>query len=89
MNRRSQIEIIYDILAAVQMKGNRIKPTHLLYKSNLSHTRMKKYINELMAKGLLAQDAEKEKSFFFLTEQGMKFISDYRKVRELTEAFGL
>ena len=66
--RRDRTSIIYDILKAVQEKGRRIKPTHLLYKSNLSHTRMKNYLAELMESGMIEEREEKGK-FYFLTDK--------------------
>ena len=87
--RRNQLEIIFDILRAIQEKGGVIRPTHLLYKSNLSHARMKEYIVHLSEKGMITQIEHKGKQHFTITEQGSKFLVDYKKVRELTEAFGL
>jgi len=88
--RRSHLEIVFDILKAIQDKGGKIKPTHLLYKSNLSHKRMKGYVEDLQKKGLMIADVnEDERSMFAITDQGLKFLEEYRKVKELTEAFGL
>ena len=88
--RRNQLEIVHDILKAVQDKGGSIKPTHLLYKSNLSHKRMKGYVEDLQKKGmLLAKVNEEERSMFVITDQGLKFLEEYRKVKELTDVFGL
>jgi predicted transcriptional regulator len=87
--RRNQLEIIYDILQAVMDKGGTIRPTHLLYKSNLSHARMKEYIEQLTAKGMLASMQKDDRQLFTITEQGLRFVADYKKVRELTDAFGL
>ena len=50
--RRSKFEIIYDILALIQREG-KIKPTHVLYKGNLSYDRLKKYIGELKDKDMV------------------------------------
>ncbi len=88
--RRSQLEIVSDILKAIQDKGGRIKPTHLLYKSNLSHKRMKGYVEDLQNKGFLATEQNKDDhSMYLITDKGLKFLEEYRKVKEFTDAFGL
>lgn len=88
--RRSQLEIVFDILKAIQDKGGKIKPTHLLYKSNLSHKRMKGYVDDLQQKGFMTADVnEDERSMYTITDKGLKFLEEYRKVKEFTDAFGL
>lgn len=86
--RRDKITIIFDILNAIQAKGGKIKPTHLLYKSNLSHGRMKQYVDELMSKGLLEEKDNKDKKLYILTDEGYKFISDYANVKKFMDSFG-
>ena len=51
--RRSRLELIFDILLAIQNKGGRIKPTHLMYKSNLSHKLLNSYLDELIGKEMI------------------------------------
>ena len=87
--RRNKQDIIYDMLKAVQAKGGIILPTHLLYKSNLSHSKMKDYLNDLMDKSLLEYIEEKDKQKIKLTEKGFKFLQSLRKLREFTDAFGI
>lgn len=85
------MEIIYDILSSVQAKQGRIKPTHLLYKSNLSHKKMVLYVQELMQKGMLAEEGDPKhegKRMYLLTDQGAKFLAEFRRMREFTESFG-
>ncbi len=89
MERRSQLEIVYDMLKAIQDKGGRIKPTHLLYKSNLSHKRMKGYVADLEGKGFMNSDSSGERNMYVITEKGLKFLQEYQKVKEFTDAFGL
>jgi len=86
--RRSKFEIIYDILALIQREG-KIKPTHVLYKGNLSYDRLKKYINELKEKGLIEEIKEKDKTFYRITEQGIKIVEEAKKINEVKNAFGL
>lgn len=87
--RRSKIDIVHDILKAMHDKGGRIKPTHLLYKSNLSHNRMMEYIKELLGKGLILEEKEEEKISYAITNSGLEFLANYKKLKEFTEAFGL
>ena len=93
--RRSRLELIFDILLAIQNKGGRIKPTHLMYKSNLSHKLLNNYIEELMGKELIAIEEEftkkKQKSTktVIITDKGLGFLAEFRRMREFTDAFGL
>jgi predicted transcriptional regulator len=87
--KRSRLEIVYDILAAVQKKNGRIKPTHLLYKSNLSYQRMNAYIDELIKKGLMDKDFDDKNKFFTLTDKGYNFLAEFKRIKEFTDSFGL
>jgi len=87
--RRNKIDIIHDMLRVTNDKGGKILPTHLLYKSNLSHQRMKGYIDELKEKHLIEEVKEDTKTFFVITDAGRKFIQQYHQLKEFTEAFGL
>ena len=93
--RRSRLELIFDILLAIQNKGGRIKPTHLMYKSNLSHKLLNNYMEELIEKELIMIEEEfsrkKKKSTktVVLTHKGIGFLAEFRRMREFTNAFGL
>ena len=87
--RRSKLEIMHDLLSSVQDKGGKIKPTHLLYKSNLSHALLKKYVGSLMEKGLLEEVVEKKGKTYSLTDKGFKFLVEYKRIQEFTEMFDL
>ncbi|PIN75935.1 hypothetical protein COV17_03360 [Candidatus Woesearchaeota archaeon CG10_big_fil_rev_8_21_14_0_10_36_11] len=93
--RRSRLELIYDILFSVQNKGGKIKPTHLMYKSNLSHKLLNQYLEELLQKELVVVEEEfskkKQKSTrtVVITEKGLGFLAEFRRMREFTDAFGL
>lgn len=91
--RRNKIEIIHDMLSAIQAKGGSIKPTHLLYKSNLSHNRMREYLDELVEKKFIEEvektEKKKTKQMIMLTPEGYSFLQQLGKLKEFTEAFGL
>ena len=87
--KRGKLDIINDMLRAIERKGGRILPTHLMYKSNLSHGRMKLYVDELLARGLIEETRYKDKVFYALTDHGRKFVQKFQQVKAFTEAFGL
>lgn len=88
-SRRTKLEIINDILISIIGKGGAIKPTHLLYKSNLSHTKMKMYLDELYQKNMIYDTEDsRENRLIAITEKGRKFTVEYKRVREFSEAFG-
>tara|TARA_Y100000310_G_scaffold253384_1_gene260239 strand:+ start:622 stop:912 length:291 start_codon:yes stop_codon:yes gene_type:complete len=93
--RRSRLELIFDILLAIQNKGGTIKPTHLMYKSNLSHKLLNSYLEELITKEMVTIDEafhRKRKTStktIVITEKGLGFLAEFRRMREFTDAFGL
>lgn len=87
--RRTKIEIIHDILKAIQDKGGMIKPTHLLYKSNLSHNKMMEYINELKKKNMIEEKSDGKNRFYLITDNGIRYINEFKKIKEFSETFGL
>ena len=92
--RRSRLELVFDILQSIQNKGGTIKPTHLMYKSNLSHKLLNSYLEELISKEMiqiLEIEGKKKKisKVVSLTEKGSGFLAEFRRIREFTEAFGL
>jgi len=87
--RRGKLEIIADILMSIQKKEGKIKPTHLLYKSNLSHSKLKEYVNLLLEKGMIEERELKGKKMFFMKEQGHKFLLEFERIREFSDSFGL
>ena len=89
VQRRSRIDIINDILAAVQRKGGKIKPTHLMYKANLSHKLMTSYLEELMEKELIQEIREKSNKYLIITDDGYRFLEKFKQMKQFQESFGL
>jgi len=87
--RRSRLDIICDMLTAIQDKGGKIKPTHLMYKANLSHNLLNVYLEELVEKTMVKELKIDEYRYLIITDKGMEFIQNIRKMKEFQEAFGL
>ncbi len=91
MNRkRDRLEIIYDILKAIQEKRGAVNPTHILYKSNLSHQMMTDYLAELISKGFMLEKVQKNgRKYFELTDKGFNYIRDYKIIRNFVDSYDL
>jgi predicted transcriptional regulator len=87
--KRERLDVIRDIIQTI--KDNRqIKPTRLLYASNLSPQMFKEYINELISKKFIKLDIDgKDKKTFSLTKKGQDFLMEYRVIESFIENFGL
>lgn len=87
--RRSKARILFDILNSVDRRGGRIKPTHILYGANLAHNRMKGYLEFLLEKGMIEEVSEGGRMYYILTEKGRRFLAEYERIEQFSEAFGV
>ena len=87
--KREKVQVIYDILRAIKDKECRIKPTHIMYKANLSPQMLKTYLEELILKGLIMEKNLGKGKTYFLTEKGLKYIQQYKVILGFVDSFGL
>jgi predicted transcriptional regulator len=86
--KRERIVIIHDILKAIQDKGGTAKPTHVLYKSNLSSQMLKEYMQEMIEKGFVTESEGKSKAYS-LTDRGYRYLADFTMIRNFMESYDL
>lgn len=87
--KRTRLEVIKDILEVIKSRNGRIKPTHILYKSNLSYVMMEDYLSELKEKGFITEIKKDGGKTYQITEKGQEYLKKYSLVSEFTESFGL
>ena len=89
-SKRDKLQVIYDILRAIQMKNNLIKRTHILYKANLSHQMLDLYLNDLIERGLVVETVKKKNTrLYSLTDKGYAYLNKYKMVTNFMDLFGL
>lgn len=77
--RRSRMEVKIDILQAIKEGAGR--PTHIMYRSNLSWSVMQGFIKTLEIQGLVQTDASERKKRYILTEKGERVLKTYLSMR--------
>ncbi len=88
---RSKMRILADMMRAIQSEGEEgAGPTKILYAANLSHDRLKQYIDELVNKELiLEEDLDRNNRTYYLTEKGREFLREFIRIERFSEAFGI
>ena len=88
-SKRGKLEVIYDILKAIQDKDGKIKRTHVLYKANLSHQMLEEYLGDLLSKGFVVEKMNKKTRVYSLTDKGHEFVNKYQMVSGFVDFFCL
>jgi len=71
--RRTEFEIIKEILEVARFGA---KKTEIVYKTNLTFTRVNRYLKYLLEKGLI----KKEDDYWKTTEKGLEFIVNFHRL---------
>lgn len=87
--KRNKLEIIRDMLKVINSNSGKIKPTHIMYKSNLSHQVMEGYLKELISKDFISEVKSSKGKSYSINEKGLKYLKEYRFIIEFADSFGL
>lgn len=87
--KRTRTDIIGDMLASILERGGKIKPTHLMYKSNLAHGQMVSYLDELVEKNFIKKMKNGNNEYIVITDKGCELVQKLREIKEFEKAFGL
>lgn len=83
------MQIYIDILRNLQKSNGSMKRTHIVYKANLTHTRLKEYLDFLLSKEFIEEKTVGKETSFVITPKGIKFLADINKLRKISDAFGV
>jgi predicted transcriptional regulator len=87
--KRERLQVIYSIIQAINDKNGKIRPTHILYKANLSHQMMEEYLTELISKEFIVENKLKKGKTYSLTQKGFDFLNKYKLIVDFVDSFGL
>jgi predicted transcriptional regulator len=87
--KRNRLQIIHDILEVISTKNGKIKPTHILYKANLSHQLMSEILEDLKLKGFIEEISKDRSKTYKLTQKGFDYLKQYSLIQDFTTTFGL
>jgi predicted transcriptional regulator len=84
--RRDKMKIYYDVLSAIQSetRDGEIVLTRVQQRTNVPFDRLKTYISELAALGLIQSERSPQ-----LTEKGDQYLAEYEKVLDFMKRMGL
>jgi predicted transcriptional regulator len=83
-HRRGEVKILLDILS-ISVRG--VKVTHLMYKANLSHSTLRKYLLIMSKRGLITTVCNADGSMvYYPTEKGKLVLNRLKEVREVLSA---
>jgi predicted transcriptional regulator len=74
------METYCDIVKAIGAGAE--KPTHIMYRANLSWTVMQGYIKDLETQGLVISQENDGKRVYKLTEKGFLLLKQYVSIKE-------
>jgi predicted transcriptional regulator len=86
MEKRSRLDIIYDILTTIMNNKNFIKKTPLQRKVNLSTKRFNEYYLELLQKKFIIE-INKNAIYVSLIDRGFNFLKKYSSIKNFLEEF--
>ena len=82
-DRRGRLEIYHDILSAIKedsQNNEKISPTRVQFKSNLSYDKLKEFVSNMTEKKLLHDEKTMK-----ISDSGVKFYDEYAEIRMMVK----
>jgi predicted transcriptional regulator len=78
--KRAFLEVARDVLEVARQSA---RPTHIMYRANLNHAQLNRYLHRLIEAGLMTVDPDRR--MYSLTDHGLRFIRDYDEMRQAAQ----
>jgi predicted transcriptional regulator len=75
--KRSRLEVYFDVLEAIDQ--GTIKPTRIMYKTNLCWTALHDVLNILTSREFIREEKMNKTKRYYITEKGRNALSYYKK----------
>ena len=85
--KRDRTDIIHDMLDCILQRGGEIKPTHLMYRSNLSHKQMGTYLDDLVEMHCVEKIQKKGYDYIIITDKGRELVNRLQEMKEFEATF--
>ena len=83
---RGRLAVMVDVIKVIRENG-RLRPTHIMYKANLSHKLLKECLHSLTENGFLQETIDNGNTYFIVTKKGEEFAFEFSKLKKLTSNF--
>lgn len=83
--KRGRLDIIHSILVTVRRDNPGALKTHILYKSNLSHSLLNRYLDFIVDNGMVKTRKIRKKLVYEITDKGREFLRAYEDLRIIIE----
>jgi len=88
MNARKRRDRLYIIAEILEVAGDGTLKTQIMYKANLSFAQLNEYLSFLLETDLLKVFSNEEKTIYKTTRKGIRFLQNYRQIRDLLKKEG-
>ncbi len=86
---RERLEITHDILTIIRNTPGGAKPTHILFKANLSPALLNRYLAVMLQDGLIDKEEIRSRCLYNCTEKGAKLLDLLKSVDRMTSIINL
>ena len=80
-SKRGRLTILYELLTILQTGP--VKKTHLMYRANVSHDPLHKFLAVLLTKDLCTEERRDGHSEYRITARGRRFVHEFQRIQAM------